>query len=71
MKQTKVFCHQDVPIFEDKKGNTYSHADMTFESVFKAIDDELKKHDLELLIGDYESSDFFFSIVKQKGKIND
>lgn len=66
MKNTTVSCYQDVPIMEDKEGNVYTHADLNDESIFEAIDNELKVHGLELLLGDYGSSDYFFCIVKRK-----
>ena len=53
------------PIVKDEDGNEYTHADMNFDSVFKAIDQELHLKGLDLLIGDLGSSDFFFCIVNR------
>ncbi len=66
MRNMKVTTHGDVPIMEDIDGNEYTHASMDDESIFEAIDCELNAHGLELLIGDYGSSDYFFCIVKRK-----
>jgi len=66
MKETKVDCDELFPGFKDKDGNIYTHASMNDESIFEAIDCELNAHGLELLIGDYGSSDYFFCIVKRK-----
>ena len=53
------------PIPRDEEGNEYTHADMNFDSVFEAIDQELSLKGLDLLLGDCGSSDFFFCIVKR------
>ena len=65
MRNIEVTAYQDVPIIEDKDGNIYSHADMNDQSIFEAIDSELKVRGLELLIGDYGSDDYFFCIVEE------
>ena len=65
MRNIEVTAYQDVPIIKDKDGNIYSHADMNDQSIFEAIDSELKVRGLELLIGDYGSDDYFFCIVEE------
>jgi len=66
MKNVEIIFPHDVPIPEDKDGNVYTHAEMYDESIIEAIDVELKKHDLELLVGDAGSSNYFFCIVKEE-----
>lgn len=41
----------------------YTHAEMNDEVMLEAIDKELEPYGLELLVGDYGSSDYFFCIV--------
>lgn len=65
MREVPVTTEDDLPIIKDVDGNEYTHADMNFSSVFEAIDQELKIKGLELLVGDYGSSDFFFCIVNR------
>ena len=66
MIYTEILFPHDVPIPEDKNGNVYTYAEMCDESIFEAIDVELKKHNLELLIGDSGSSNYFFCILKNE-----
>lgn len=66
MKETEVSCYQDVPIIEDKEGNVYTHAEPHPDCILKAVDAELKKFNLELLSGDYGSTDYFICIVKRR-----
>jgi hypothetical protein len=66
MRNTEIIFPHDVPIPEDKDGNVYTHAEMYYESIVEAIDVELKNHDLELLVGEAGSSDYFFCIVKKE-----
>ena len=68
MKETKIIFPHHVPIPQDKDGNTYTHAELNFESVFEAFDAELVEHGLELLVGDAGSSDYFLRIVKRSPK---
>jgi len=71
MRNTKVSCYQDVPIIEDKDGNVYTHADMGIDSILEAIDAELSQHNLELLNGDYGSSDYFFCIKRRENNMGE
>ncbi len=66
MRNMQVTTYNDEPIMRDMNGNEYTHSDMHDEAIFEAIDCELNAHGLELLIGDYGSSDYFFCIVKRK-----
>jgi hypothetical protein len=68
MRETEVTSNTDdvAGEFKDKDGNLYTHSDMYDEAIFEAIDCELNAHGLELLVGDYGSSDYFFCIVKRK-----
>ena len=65
MREVPVTMDNDLPIVTDEDGNEYTHADMNFDSIFEAIDKELKRKGLDLLIGDLGSSDFFFCIVNR------
>lgn len=71
MRNTKVSCFQDVPIIEDNAGNVYTHADMGIDSILEAIDAELSQHNLELLNGDYGSSDYFFCIKRRENNMGE
>jgi len=71
MRNTKVSCYQDVPIIEDKEGNIYTHADSGIDSVLEAIDDELSEYGLELLNGDFGSSDYFFCIIRRENNMGE
>jgi hypothetical protein len=71
MRYTKVSCYQDVPIIEDFAGNVYTHADPGVGSVLEAIDSELSQHGLELLSGDFGSSDYFFCIKRRENNMGE
>jgi len=65
MREVPVTMDDDLPIVTDEDGNEYAHAEMNFDSIFEAIDKELERKGLDLLIGDLGSSDFFFCIVNR------
>ena len=69
MKKTKVFFPDDGSSqAEDKDGNVYTHSNMTDDEIFEAIDTELSYLGLELLVGAFETNDYFFCIIKREEK---
>jgi len=65
MKETIILPNSDFPEFKDKDGNLYRPSDLDPDSIIEAIDNELSEHGLEILSGDYGSSNYFFCIVKR------